>query len=56
MGLMDPQGQASKGKHRPFQMALSGAPVENNLGELYSLFSFLMPGFFDYRHISCVAT
>lgn len=35
---------AIKAQHR---IALSGTPVENNLGELYSLFSFLMPGFFD---------
>jgi superfamily II DNA or RNA helicase len=34
------------GKHR---LCLSGTPIENNLGELWSLFDFLMPGFLGDR-------
>lgn len=30
----------------PFRLALSGTPVENHLGELYSLFRFLNPAMF----------
>jgi hypothetical protein len=29
-----------------FRLALSGTPIENHLGELWSYFEFLMPGFF----------
>jgi superfamily II DNA or RNA helicase len=32
-----------------FRLALSGTPVENNLSELYSLFSFLNPSMFRTR-------
>lgn len=30
-----------------YRLALSGTPIENNLGELWSIFDFLMPGFLD---------
>ncbi|MDF1874195.1 DEAD/DEAH box helicase family protein [Sulfurimonas sp. SAG-AH-194-I05] len=33
-----------KSEHK---LALSGTPIENHLGELWSIFSFLMPGFLD---------
>ena len=33
-----------RSEHR---LALSGTPIENHLGELWSIFSFLMPGFLD---------
>jgi len=33
-----------KSEHR---LALSGTPIENHLGELWSIYSFLMPGFLD---------
>ncbi|MCF6300489.1 MAG: DEAD/DEAH box helicase [Proteobacteria bacterium] len=44
-----------KGEHR---LALTGTPIENHLGELWSIFNFLMPGFLHnqklfneyYRH------
>ena len=35
-----------KAEHR---VALTGTPIENHLSELWSLFSFLMPGFFGSR-------
>ncbi|SFV50378.1 COG0553: Superfamily II DNA/RNA helicases, SNF2 family [hydrothermal vent metagenome] len=30
-----------------YRLALSGTPIENHLGELWSIFDFLMPGFLD---------
>jgi superfamily II DNA or RNA helicase len=38
--------QAVLGLKSHFRLALSGTPVENSLGDLYSLFSFLNPGMF----------
>ena len=35
-----------KAEHR---IALSGTPMENHLGELWSVFNFLMPGFLGDR-------
>ena len=32
------------------RLCLSGTPLENHLGELWSLFDFLMPGFLGDRH------
>jgi superfamily II DNA or RNA helicase len=46
--IKNPQAKVSlsvkllKSKHK---LALSGTPIENNLGEIWSIFSFLMPGF-----------
>ncbi len=36
---------AIKGFHAAHRLALSGTPIENHLGELWSIFDFLMPGF-----------
>jgi superfamily II DNA or RNA helicase len=37
--------QAIKTLQSNHRLALSGTPIENHLGELWSIFSFLMPGF-----------
>ena len=37
--------QAVKRIEAPFRLALTGTPMENHLGELWSIFDFLMPGF-----------
>ncbi len=38
---------AIKAIHCEYRLALSGTPIENHLGELWSIYSFLMPGFLD---------
>lgn len=35
--------------HSTHRLCLSGTPIENNLGELWSLFAFLMPGLLGER-------
>jgi len=37
--------QVVKKLNSNYKLALSGTPIENHLGELWSIFSFLMPGF-----------
>ncbi|MDX2004147.1 MAG: DEAD/DEAH box helicase [Meiothermus sp.] len=37
--------QAASGLRAVHRLALTGTPLENHLGELWSLFNFLMPGF-----------
>ena len=39
--------QAVKELKSEHKLALSGTPIENNLGELWSIFDFLMPNFLD---------
>lgn len=42
--------RAVKSVHARTRFALTGTPVENHLGELWSIFDYLMPGFlFSYR-------
>lgn len=46
--VKNPGTQAAKGvKKIPavFRLALTGTPIENRLGELWSIFDYLMPGF-----------
>jgi SNF2 family DNA or RNA helicase len=38
---------AVKSFHSEHKLALSGTPIENHLGELWSIFDFLMSGFLD---------
>jgi superfamily II DNA or RNA helicase len=41
--------QAARGLQARHRLTLTGTPLENNLMELWSQFSFLMPGFFGTR-------
>ncbi len=46
-------GKAIKELNARHRLALSGTPVENNLSELWSIFSFLNPGMLGtYRHFA----
>jgi len=39
--------------HADYRLALTGTPLENNVSELWSIFDFLMPGFFgSHEHFS----
>lgn len=43
--------KATKLIHADFKVALTGTPIENRLSELWSIFDYLMPGFFHgYDH------
>lgn len=40
-----------KGIHASFRIALTGTPIENRLSELWSIFDYILPGFFStYPH------
>lgn len=46
--IKNPGTQAAKGVKKitaGFKLALTGTPIENRLGELWSIFDYLMPGF-----------
>lgn len=51
--VKNPSTQAAKGVKKitaAFKLALTGTPIENRLGELWSIFDYLMPGFlFSYQ-------
>ena len=54
--IKNPNSQAAKasrllnGEHR---LAMTGTPVENRLGDLWSLFEFLNPGMLDPKSMGC---
>jgi SNF2 family DNA or RNA helicase len=41
--------QAARGIRAPFRLAVTGTPVENNLGELWALLDLVAPGLFPSR-------
>jgi superfamily II DNA or RNA helicase len=41
--------QAARGIRAPFRLAVTGTPMENNLGELWALFQIVAPGLFASR-------
>lgn len=48
--IKNPRSQAARHLRRldaPYKLCLTGTPLENHLGELWSLFEFLMPRFLD---------
>ncbi len=59
--IKNPQAQTTRAVHQldtAYRICLSGTPVENNLGELWSLMNFLMPGLLGSRDLfqSCYRT
>ena len=42
--------QAVKAVKSDFRIAMTGTPIENRLSELWSIFDYLMPGFFHNYH------
>ena len=50
--IKNPGTQAAKGVKKitaAFKLALTGTPIENRLSELWSIFDYLMPGFYTHQ-------
>ena len=43
------QAQAARSLQADYRIALTGTPVENNVGDLWSIMEFLNPGFLGSR-------